>query len=366
MKKRLLGLLVVLFLSVTLQAWAADENLVKIQQGKKEYMMGFIEGNKVKLQNLEKIFNFKYQSGSDTGFIRINGTRYTDGLQFRMGAYFVPVEKFLKFFLVDFEKKDNLTYIVKNAGMLNLNSVNKTYMDVSPGTLPARKMSTIALNEYIFIDARDFSAYTGKKIKINPAAGTATYGGNPVSRWFKLDGREFFYLKDLENATAQSILLARPMSQGEERKEEQAQKRVQQIKDNIIARYEGDKQFDRMIPSHPIAYAVAVYVSNGFTETIQINPDDFVLVGKDGSKYSGEIAGSTAQNNVNAFETLSNDTIINGTTLSYFSIVGRDSAVVVFTVVPPKDFKPDYFTFSFGGVELVRRSIEKKIIPMSQ
>jgi len=359
----IIGLILAVFLSLITAGYCKDEKRIKIIVGDKEYLSGFIGKNFIKVKNLQKIFGFNYLTGSNTGFVRINGMNYSRGLVFRQGSYFVAIDKFLQFFLVSSQKVAPLKYKIKDSGILNMDLIEKQESLVAPGKMSPKKMSVINVNGRILIEGESFANYTGKKLIINKKTGVVLFDGKKVQRWLVEEKKVYLYMNDLENVYGNSIQFVRRAAVTRDKELKKKKEKAREIRENIRVSWGNQNQYGTGNPAYPVVYRIWLKVRNNYRNAIQINSWDCIMFDTDGNKYQGDIFGYS-ESGLSA-DLISNEKISSGswTAVSYLQINGRDDGYVSAEFLLPRNARPKYFIFQFKGVELFRKEILRTFIP---
>ena len=335
-------------------SFAQSPDRIKIVRGSKQYLLKFTGKDLVKVANLQTVFRFTLQPGRGSSSIKVNGMEYNEGLTSQNGELYVPLKKFMDFFLVDAQKSGALTWTINNEGILNTDMIGEEEVYVTPAGGNPVKMNTLIINDNRFLNLDKFASETGKKIIVNPVLGTARFDGKPIYRWMRYKNKNYAFLDDLAAAFGGKIAL------GADVKVEQEAKIKQDIKNNVTASFEGQKQYSTENSEMPRGYTILVKISNDFYTPLPISYDCIVLVDKNGKEYQGTIMvyGGTRPSS-DYLDNKSRDKINDASS----TIKPRSMGYVTGDFVPPKDMEPDYVLFRYKGVVLMKQDIEKEFSP---
>lgn len=355
--RRNLFLLILICLTIFVMktcCFAQTPDRFKIVKGSKQYLLKFTGRDQVKVKNLQTVFNFNVQPGRGTSSIKVNGMEYTGGLISQAGEFYVPLKQFLDFFLVESVKSGTHTWTIKDEGILNVDLIQEEQAAVTPAGGKAVTMSVLDINGSRFIDLDKFALETGKKSTVNPVLGTARFNNKPIYRWLKFKDKKYAFIDDLASAFGGKIAL------GDAGMLEDEAKTRQDIKNNVTASYDGQKQYKKENTDMPRGYTILVKVSNDYYTPLPISYDTMALIGKDGKEYLGTIIvyGGTRPSS----EFLDNKNRGKVTDASN-TIKPRSEGYVVCDFVPPKDMEPDYVLFRYKGVILMKQDISRDPMP---
>ena len=340
---------------ISQQTFAQSPNRLKIQKGSKQYLLKFLPGNLVKADNLQTIFKFKMQPGNSGGSIKINGMNYKTGVHYHEGEYYVPLHKFLDFFLVEYKKAGSRTTVVEDNGILSTDMVEEAETYVTPVDSSAFKIKFLDINDHKFIDIEKFAKETGKKFSVNPITGIARFNNRSLNRWIRFKNNNYGYLDDMVLVYGGKIVIGK---KGESPKKADMKK---QLKYNVTVSFDGQRQYKTENTEEPRGYRVMVKISNDLYEPMPISFDNMVLIDKEGKEHFGSVmvyGGTRGSDNY-----LDNSSRQKGGAESSRNIKARSMGHVVADFVPPKDMEPDYFIFRYKGVVLLKQDISKDYLP---
>lgn len=335
-------------------SFAQSPDRIKLVKGSKQYLLKFTGKDMVKVANLQTVFRFTLQPGRGTSSIKVNGMEYKEGLTSQDGELYVPLKKFMDFFLVDLQKSGALTWTINDEGILNTDMIQEEEAYVTPAGGSAVKMNTVIINDNRFLDLDKFATETGKKITVNPVLGTARFNEKPIYRWLRYNDKNYAFLDDLAAAFGGKIAL------GADNKGEQEAKVKQDIKNNVTASFEGQKQYTTENSEMPRGYLILVKISNDFYTPLPISYDCIVLVDKNGKEYQGNIMVYGGTRPASEYLDNSNRSKITDTSNT---IKPRSTGFVTGDFAPPKDMEPDYVMFRYNGVVLMKQDIDKVFDP---
>ncbi len=335
-------------------SFAQSPDRIKLVKGSKQYLLKFTGTDMVKVSNLQTVFRFTLQPGRGTSSIKVNGMEYSNGLTSQDGELYVPLKKFMDFFLVDSQKTGALTWTVNDEGILNTDLISEEEVYITPAGGNAVKMATLNINDNRFVDLDKFASETGKKIRVNPILGTAFFNEKPIYRWMKYNNNNYAFLDDLAAAFGGKIAL------GTDNKSEQNAKAKQDILNNVTVSFEGQKQYMTENEQMPRGYTILVKVSNDFYTPLPIDYNCIVLVDKNGKEYQGNIMVYGGARPASEF--LDNSSRSKFTDTSN-TIKPRSTGYVTGDFTPPKDMEPDHVMFRYKGIVLMKQDIDKVFDP---
>jgi len=351
-------IIISLILIMLFPSYPRAQNVIKIQMGGKLYETGYIKGKHVRAANLQRIFGFDYQPGSNSKYVKINGVRFDEDVVFQEGAHYVPIESFFKFFLVNFRKSNQGEYVILYPGMLNrgIATSGKIRLKIEGGS--SGNFSVIMFKKNLFLSAEEFAKYSGMDFDLDRASGIAFFNNKRIERWAYKAGDPYIYFPELQTACGKRIL------SGDEDREESSAKqenieKIKQIRDNITASYREDYQYGTLNPKEPIGYRVIIQVNNGFNQPIKVEPYFLILTDEKGNRYPGNILGISG--NPPAFAKPYGPGT--GNYLGYYTVQAREEEAIVTDFFLPRGADPGYFIFEFQGVELLRKDILRTYIP---
>ncbi len=344
-------ILLIIFLLSSVFPLMAQKNykIPLIFQGN-TYALNSKGNDMVELKSLKEVFGFRYKTGSNTSYVLINGVHYGDGVVFRGGSYFIPLKKFLKFFLAIFSETNAGVLTVKDSGILNNRKVKTSDLLVSTGRFDPVITSVIIAGDAIFIESGAFSKMTGKVFSLNRLTGVALLGGKSIGRWIEKDGRVYLYREDLESAYGDALKLAKPVPVKETSETDSQRQKAAEIKDRIWVTYEGQAQYGSGNPDYPVGYRIAITVRNRFRDPIKIHPSGLIMVDQKGNSYQGQILGSSGLSSTGTLIDIEGMISPATAPLNYFTVQPRDSGYLVIDFLLPKDAESSLFIFQYEGV----------------
>lgn len=342
-----IGLLVII--SLFFSSSFAEEKRFIINYKEKDYSIGVIRTNHVKLQSLQKLFDFQYSSGSDTTFIMVDGMRYSNGVVFLGGTYYVPIDEFLDFFLVKFRFKNN-TYTINNKGIWNPQKLSIETKTLSMEKISNFPIETFQIDGSIFIEGDSFASFSHRRLTVSESNGTAKINNIEIPRWIKYNNRYFLFKDDVEKAVGIGISLKKPEA-AQERKPDSSEsaEKSREIRNNLRILISDSSQYPSMNPAAPIRYLFVIRINNNFREPIQIHPYNFQLIDQQGQ-----------EENTYSLSALPG---VTSNFLSYFTVQGNDQGILVVEFLPPANFSPKMFIMEYEGVLLMQTSVIRSIVP---
>jgi hypothetical protein len=325
--------------------------------------MGFIRTNHIKVSNLQKIFGFRFEAGNDPGYIKIDGFQYREGLVFNQGTYFVPVNRFLKYFLIDYENRGAKVYIIKNKGMFNPEGFKEETKILKPSFMAAgSEVKVLTGSAGVFIETGIMSKILKKRIIYDSSSGSMTLNGKTIRRGLLCNEQMFVLKDDVEKALGYGIELITYKKTELSPEEEQSAQRTAKIRENVIVYYNDQIQYGTLNPSSPIGYQFFIKIDNRFKDKIELSPDCFILTDSAGNSYSGNILQASGYIPTNP---TSRETIIknSGAYLNFYNIQPKDDADIVVEFFPDAKVEPGFFIVRFMGVELMRIKVTRTYIP---
>ncbi|MCE1245645.1 MAG: hypothetical protein LWY06_03255 [Firmicutes bacterium] len=360
MKKCILTVLMFLIAACS-QVWADD--VLVIRKGDLEYRMGYIRKDHVKLSNLQKIFEFRIETGTDTGAVKINGFQYREGVIFYQGTYYVSAEGFLKYFLAEFSQDKSKALVVQSSGLFDEKSFTPKKMEFKPSYMSAwTEISVLAGRQGVFAELGTISKFLRKKMIYNPASGYLSLDGKQIKRALLYDNRIFALQPDIEKAIGYSLEFS-DYKKAEESPEESKQAKYEtSVRENVKITYTNQLQYGTLSPTSPIGYQFFVNIDNRFKHKIELSPDCFLLTDTNGNTYYGNIMQASGYIPTN---TTSRESIIknSGVYLNYYTIQSKDDADIVVEFFPDANTEPGFFIVRYNGVELMRVKVTRTYIP---
>lgn len=362
--KMFFTLILIFFLLFTISpARAEDYQKISLSFRGNTFMLNSQGQDLVELKSLKAIFNFNYKTGSDISNILINGIKYGDGIVFRGGSYYVPLKKFLRFFLATFSEENTGVITVKDPGILNIKNVKISNLLIATGKLPPLTAPVAFIGEAILIESWSFSKMTGRTFNLNRLTGVAMFNGKRIDRWIEKDGNVYLYREDLESAYGNAVKLAKPVPVKETTETDAQREKAAKIRDRVWATFDDQIQYGSGNPDYPVGYRIAITVRNRFHEPIKVHPSGLIMTDQQGSSYQGQILGSSGLSSTGTFIDI--ERIVSPATapLNYFTVQPRDSGYIIIDFLLPKDANPEFFIFQYEGVTVLQQSIVKSFIP---
>lgn len=356
-------LLTLFFLSSAFPAMAQSNYKAPLIFNGRTYALDSQGKDMVELKSLRAVFNFRYKTGSDTSSILINGMKYSDGVNFRGGSYFVPLKKFLRFFLATFSETDAGVLTIKDSGILSNRNVKTSNLLVATGRFDPVITSVAFAGDATFIESGTFSKMTGKTFSLNRSAGVAILGGKAIDRWIEKDGRVYLYREDLESAYGDALKLAKPVPAEETTETDSQRQKAAEIRDKVWATFNDQAQYGSGNPDYPVGYRIAITVRNRYNNPIKVHPSGLIMVDQQGNRYQGQILGSSGLSSTGTLIDIEGMVSPATAPLNYFTVQPRDSGYMIIDFLLPKDKEPGFFIFQYEGVTLLQESIMKSFIP---
>lgn len=317
----------------------------------------------VELKSLKDVFDFQYRTGSNTSFVLINRVQYSDGVVFRNGAYFVPLKKFLRFFLATFRETGTGTLTINDPGILTNRNIADSNLLIITKKFNPFPASVVIAGYGVFIDSSSFSKMTGKTFTLNRTTGIALFGGRRVDRWIEKDGRVYSFREDLESAYGDTLKLAKPIPVKDTEETDEQREKAAEIRERVWATFNDQVQYGSGNPDYPIGYRISLTVRNRYHYPIKIRPSGMIMTDQNGNSYQGQILGSSGLSSTGSI--IDTERIISpaAVPLNYFNIQPRDSGNIIVDFLLPKDANPAFFIFQYDGITLLQQSIMKSFIP---